>query len=618
MKFKDIKEVIQIFYTYAVEYKNLIIIIFFIQTLSSLIISTQPVILAGVVDTIISDFTIQEKTIENKDNYSDKINYFNLNTIGENISSLVNNLFIGNSDRPLFAITILLSIYLFSVTISSFFSYLGSMMGIWVKLATSVNIRSIVLSHIIALGVPFINRSKSGELISRLVTDADNTAHGVGPFFSSLFTNLSLLIIYSIFLASTNYIITFAAIGLFTLQFILMRLIRKPIRERDSRVYDTKAALSGKIQEILSNMRYIKTFNADDYQTKGFVDDLEEIKKSEFSSSLLKNLINPIKLIIDNVALVGIVLVVSYFLHYDQISITGATLYIVVGRLIIPPINSFSVLFLWLQGVLVAHERVKGIMDENIIVKSGCVEINDFKKITFNNVNFSYYEGKNILQNIDFEILKGERVAIVGPSGSGKSTLIDLLIRFYDPSSGNITIDGIDLKEVEIKSYRKMFGVVSQETILFNDTIENNIRLGRSKQSFDEVKRASILSNSYEFIDNLNEKFETITGDRGIRLSGGQRQRISIARALFGSPKIIIFDEATSNLDSQSEAVVQQGIENALKKSTGITIAHRLSTIIEADKIIFLNKGEIEAIGTHKQLLKDSEMYRLMYINQLN
>ena len=614
MKVSDLKEIKKIFRDYANDYKYLIFIIFLVQISASIIMSLQPMILAGVVDTITNNFEIQK--VEYVEENQSLGSFFNLNIVGTKVREITNSFFLINKENPIIPIIILLSFYLITVVISSLVQFLGTMMGLWVRFSTSVNIRYKLMSHILNLSIPFINRSKSGEIISRFVNDAENTAHGIGPFVSSTFLNFSLLFIYGAFLFSTSIALTLTAISLFFVQFLIMSLLRNPLRRRENKVYETKASLSSSIQEIFLNLRYIKIFNADSFQKIIFREKLLNIKSSEFSSTFLKHALDPLKLILESFALVGIVIVVSYFIFTSQITVTAGVVYIVVGRLILSPINNCTVLLIWLQGVLAANERVEEIMNENIKTKNGSIKIEDFKTIKFKDVNFSYNDEKIILNNINLEIKKGDQVALVGPSGSGKSTLIDVLIRFYDPESGEIFIDDINLQDIDITSFREMFGVVSQETILFNDTIENNIRLGRQNISFSEIKRVCDLSNATEFIENLPNKFDTLTGDRGVRLSGGQKQRISIARALLGKPKIILFDEATSNLDSQSESLVQEGVDNALKNNTGIVIAHRISTVAKSDKIIFLNGGKIEATGTHNDLLRDNEHYRILYGNQ--
>ncbi|HQP12527.1 MAG TPA: ATP-binding cassette domain-containing protein [Candidatus Omnitrophota bacterium] len=290
-------------------------------------------------------------------------------------------------------------------------------------------------------------------------------------------------------------------------------------------------------------------------------------------------------------------------------------LYIYVGRLLIEPVNKFSVALIWTQELLASYERLDELFAERSLVSDGAVVKTDFKDhILARDVLFRYLPNEDFsLEDISFELKKGEVLAFVGPSGAGKSTLTDLLLRFYDPQEGAITIDGVDLKDVHISSYRKIFGVVPQESLLFNDTVANNIVFGREGVSRGDVVAAAKLANAHEFICDLPNGYDTFIGDRGVRLSGGQRQRIAIARAIVAKPGILIFDEATSALDTQSEKQVQTAIDSVLESCTAVVIAHRLSTILHADKIVVLNKGRIEAMGRHTELLAISPLYRQLY-----
>jgi len=285
---------------------------------------------------------------------------------------------------------------------------------------------------------------------------------------------------------------------------------------------------------------------------------------------------------------------------------------------LITPINKFSVNFVWMQSLLASYDRLYEIFQTESKVKEGSIKIDSFKNnISFNDVHFGY-DGSNVLENVSFELKKGEVLAIVGPSGAGKSTLSDLILRLYNPSKGSIKIDGVDLKLLNGNDYRRIFGVVSQESLLFNDTISNNITFGREFNNHKQIEAVAKIANIHEFIANLSNGYETLVGDRGVKLSGGQRQRVSIARAIFSSPEIVIFDEATSSLDSESEKKVQAAVENILSNSTAIIIAHRLSTILHADKIMVLNEGKIEAIGRHEGLLEKSKTYKRLCYFQFN
>jgi subfamily B ATP-binding cassette protein MsbA len=287
--------------------------------------------------------------------------------------------------------------------------------------------------------------------------------------------------------------------------------------------------------------------------------------------------------------------------------------YIAIFSQIITPAKAFSSSIYYIQKGIASAERIQNIVsaEEKIKDSPQAIRKTEFEReIVFNDVRFSY-ENKEILKGIDFSIKKGEIVALVGPSGAGKSSITNLLCRFYDLDKGSISMDGVELKEIKQESLRKLVALVPQQSILFNDTVYNNIALGFNG-SFAEVEHAANIANASEFIEALPEKFQTHVGDNGNKLSGGQRQRLCIARAILNNPPILILDEATSSLDTESERLVQEALQNMLAGRTALIIAHRLSTVMHADKIIVLNEGQIEEQGTHQELLNLNGLYRKM------
>jgi subfamily B ATP-binding cassette protein MsbA len=281
-----------------------------------------------------------------------------------------------------------------------------------------------------------------------------------------------------------------------------------------------------------------------------------------------------------------------------------------------PSLKLFGQMFNSIKEGTAASERVFNILDTKpeIVDAENSVELNSFKeKIEFKNVSFKYSKSSIILNGINLTINKGEIVAIVGPSGAGKSSLIDLIPRFYDVNEGSIKIDGFDLRELKVASIRRLMGIVTQETLLFNDTIRNNIAYGSLDIPLEKVIEAAKTANAHNFISEFEHQYDTVIGDRGVKLSGGERQRISIARAVLKNPPILILDEATSSLDTESEILVQQALERLMSGRTSIVIAHRLSTVQNADKIIVLNEGEIVEEGTHSDLLAANGLYNKLY-----
>jgi ABC-type multidrug transport system fused ATPase/permease subunit len=292
--------------------------------------------------------------------------------------------------------------------------------------------------------------------------------------------------------------------------------------------------------------------------------------------------------------------------------------YFAVASQIVPPIKQITLAYNNIQKGLASEERIDKILhaENPIFNKQNPAKIDNFSNgIEFKNVSFSYKKGDDgyVLKNINLYISKGKTVALVGQSGSGKTTLADMIPRFYDTDLGEIKIDGISLKDLEIESLRKQIGVVTQESILFNDTIENNIAFGIENPDFNKIVEAAKVANAHEFILQQPDGYKTNIGDRGGKLSGGQRQRISIARAILKNPPILILDEATSALDTESERLVQDALNNLMKNRTSIVIAHRLSTIISADEIFVINKGELSENGTHKELLEKNGIYKKLF-----
>ena len=289
---------------------------------------------------------------------------------------------------------------------------------------------------------------------------------------------------------------------------------------------------------------------------------------------------------------------------------------------ILDPLKSLTEVNNNVQIALASGKRIFDLIDEpiRVVEKTNAVEIKEFKSvISYENVSFRYNpDGELVLKNIKLEVKKNQKVALVGSSGSGKTTLLNLLPRFYDVESGSIKIDGTDIREFSLSSLRNLMGIVTQEVILFNDTVKNNIAYGVENFSQEQIEEAAAQANASQFIKELPKGFDTIIGERGMFLSGGQRQRISIARAILKNPPILIFDEATSSLDSESEQLIQEAIENLVKDRTVLVIAHRLSSILNSDKIVLLENGEIVDEGINSELLKRSGRYRQLYELQFN
>jgi subfamily B ATP-binding cassette protein MsbA len=395
---------------------------------------------------------------------------------------------------------------------------------------------------------------------------------------------------------------------------IIIGQIGKTLR-RQSRVGQTHfAGLVATIEESVSGLRIIKAFNAIKYSLQKFMK-----QNAEYSGVLLwiyrrRDLSSPLSEFMSSAVIVVVLWFGGKMVLADSPSIQAADFiaYIVVFSQIIPPAKTFAQGFYAIQKGIASADRVFEIMDAEEIIeeKPDAISIQSFNsKVEYLNVGFKY-GNEPVLNNVNLTINKGKLIALVGESGGGKSTMVDLLPRFYDVTKGEILIDGINLKDLKIDNLRGLMGIVSQESILFNDTIFNNIAFGVSHASEADVIAAAKIANAHEFIMQTEEGYQTNIGDRGGKLSGGQRQRLSIARAVLANPPILILDEATSSLDTESEKLVQNALANVMKDRTSVVIAHRLSTIQHANEIIVLKKGEIIERGTHAELIKIDGAYK--------
>jgi len=547
------------------------------------------------------------------------LSFFDLNHVGDKVKKLAtvggSSLIEENTIQP---VVIILGVFLLTALFASLFQYITNITSNLIRALSTKLIRQDITNHLLSLDMSFFHNQKVGELISRFTNDAGKTAIGIGPLLHGFLHHGILIVVYSLYLFSTDPFLTLGAIGIIFFQTVITKFIKNPVRVTECDHNDKIAKLISTLQETLTSIRVIKSFGADAYEQQKIQYDIDIAKQAEFKASLIKEIEPRSREFLDSFAIAGIFMIGTIQLNSDQLTIQGFILFMFIGKLIINPINKFSVNFVWMHALMASYGRIHELLKIENDVKDGKVFINKFQKnILVEKVDFSY-GNIDVLHNVSFELKKGEVLAIIGPSGSGKSTLTDLILRLYDPTQGNVFIDDENLKTIQGSQFRKLFGVVSQESLLFNDTITNNIRFGRKDISCEDVEAAAKIANAHEFIKRLPQGYQTIVGDRGIKLSGGQRQRISIARAVCSKPEIFIFDEATSSLDSDSESKVQNAIDKVLDMSTAIIIAHRLSTILHADKIMVLSGGRVEAIGIHDDLINSSSTYKRLYNMQFD
>ena len=360
-------------------------------------------------------------------------------------------------------------------------------------------------------------------------------------------------------------------------------------------------------------IRVVKSFAAEKFEKWRFGRDVKNVRHKTMRYVFSKHIEEPFRMMTDAIAIAVLIMMAFYALSQGRLTVAGFALFLVMGRQVIAPISLMATHVLAVSGMLGCAARVIEIFEVKNILPDGDNEAESLKdKISLSDVTFAYEKNRAVLENITLEIKRGELVAIVGPSGAGKSTLADIILRLYDPLSGHVTWDGRDLRQFTQESYRKNFGVVPQEALLLNTSVRVNIAYGR-RGGEDRIAKAIEIANADGFIKALPRGLDTMVGDRGTRLSGGQRQRIAIARAIYDQPSVLIMDEATSSLDSESERAVQTAIDRVIHQMTAIVIAHRLSTILNADKIVVIKDGRIEAMGPHARLLEESVTYKHLF-----
>jgi subfamily B ATP-binding cassette protein MsbA len=502
-------------------------------------------------------------------------------------------------------------IFLF-ICLSNLFKYLAQRVITRMRVVLMKNLRSDIFLKYSKLSIGYLNTQKKGNLLTVISNDINDIEYSILTSLEAIFREPFLITGYFIFLFTISPELTFFTILYLPISGLIINQITRRLKSGDGlRLMSNIVSLT---EETLSGLRIIKIFNAEKFIRNKF----DEVNNN--FTNYLKNWLNkremasPASEILGVLSAIGIILYGGHLVINKSSNLDASQFitYIIIFSQILGPAKAISNSFATGQRGVAAGKRIFEILDIDDQIK----EIENPKhkseiqsSIQFDKVSFSY--GQNpVLKDISFSASKGKSLALVGPSGGGKSTILDLLVRFYDADSGAITIDGDDVKMLKVSDLRGLFGMVNQDTILFNDTIFNNIAFGKTDATQEMVERAAKIANAHSFIVQSEKGYQTEIGDRGSKLSGGQRQRLSIARAVLRNPQILLLDEATSALDTESEKLVQDAISNLMIGRTSIVIAHRLSTIQNADQILVLDKGKIVESGTHESLYTQNGLYR--------
>ena len=565
---------------------------------------------ASLINNILTDF---DKLVENHKVLSNEINSLN-----DQLKYWTNELIL--RDTPLESVKILCVTLMAVFIIKNIFLYVKNICLTYIQNNLISKIRNDLYHHFHNLSLSFFDRSKSGELTSIVITDVSNMQAALGTSFHKVLVEPINILMFISLLFIINVKLALYATAIIPITAMIIFWIGRSIRRKSRRTAKQIAGIMGIITEILNSVRVVKAFGTEDYERKRFQKEQGRYYNLISKQTILRLATSPITETIG--ASIGVSLL---WIGGMDVLVTGIMSsedfirFILILFSVLGPVRLLGNVSINLQTGFASAERVFNILDTpaDIIEKPDAIDIQVFSKgIEFYNVGFNYDEGDTVLSNVSFSIPKGSVVAIVGSSGAGKSTIADLIPRFYDVKQGAIKIDGEDIRDMTVSSLRDKMGIVTQETILFDQTIEFNITYGVSDYSEEDLITSSKAANAYDFIQKQSNGFQTVIGEKGVKLSGGQRQRLAIARAILKNPPILLLDEATSALDTESERLVQEALETLMADRTVVVIAHRLSTITNANKIVVLDDGKICEEGTHKELLQLDRHYKSLYDNQ--
>jgi subfamily B ATP-binding cassette protein MsbA len=496
----------------------------------------------------------------------------------------------------------------------NFVKYVTYLMNTVVEERMIKNIRDTIFRRTVDLSLGFFNQQRSGNLISVLTNDVNSMSSVLTPMVGTVIREPMQALVMLVILLSLSPKLTLIAFSTSILSVIAVRYLNRYIKRYSRRLQTAMSDITSRLLETFQNIRLIKAFSAERYEHARFEERTAWYVRSAFKHSAMANMMGPVGEMFAIIAIAVVLYTGGQEVLTGSMRSDELITFLFLLFAIMQPIVSIVSIPTTMQRGLVAAERFFELMDREPEVVGGTRPLKELsRELQFLNVGFSYQPGRPVVRDVTITVKRGQTLALVGPSGGGKSTLMDLVIRLYDPTHGGIYLDGVDIREFSLEDYRSLFGIVTQESILFHDSVANNIGYGRESISEEELVQAAIMANANEFIVRLPKGYDTQIGDRGVLLSGGQRQRLAIARALARDPQILLFDEATSALDSESEMLVQDAINRILENRTAIVIAHRLSTIKRANMIAVIEEGAIVECGKHEDLLAAGNLYKRLY-----
>lgn len=582
--------------------------LFSIMPFLSTLFGTEPVVSEQVIS----------QTDDAASDVDSRVNYFERQF--EAMKSRAYDVFLGqdwqeNKEKSLQRLCVMLMVIIF---MRGLFGYFQAYFMAHVEQGVIKDIRNDIYRHLNALSLSYFHSTSTGKLISRITNDVTLINSGISASFFTLVKNPLLVLVYIVLAFTLSWQLSLIAFFILPLSLGIISWIGLRLRKTSAISQERMADVTSILQETIAGARIVKAFGMEQFEMRKFEEKTQAFFRTLLKLTRTRNLASPLTEFLGTMVAVGILWFGGYKVLQDTSFLAPEEFiwFLLIIFSVMQPVKELSSVNNRIQEALAAGERVFRLMDTEPDVQNrpGARPIEVFENsVKFDNVSFHYQAGTPVLEDVYLEVPKGNILAIVGPSGAGKSTLMDLLPRFYDPIAGSIQIDGQDLRDIKMQDLRRLLGIVTQETILFNDTVRANIAYGLSDIPVSRIEHVAKSANAHRFIQEMEDGYDTVIGERGVKLSGGERQRLAIARALLKDPPILILDEATSSLDTESEMLVQEAIDRLMENRTSFVIAHRLSTVQHADQIIVLDQGRIVETGKHTELLKQGGLYKRLH-----